>query len=70
MSKKTPPAIIQDQIRTYGLTYTPPTAGAHLTGFPAQDLSGAECQAFDTRQLEAALASGLYQINIPKENES
>ena len=63
MSKKTP--TIQDQLRINGLAYIGQN-GAHLTGYPAQNLSGEQCQAYTTLEIETMLASGLYQINEPK----
>ncbi|MCL4867754.1 MAG: hypothetical protein KJ063_02200 [Anaerolineae bacterium] len=51
----------QEQARRYGLVFV--ATGGHLTGIPARDLSGEECQGLDVKQLEAAISSGLYRIN-------
>lgn len=49
-------------IRKFGLRYVPPSKGLHITGFPARNLSGDDCARFNVKELEAAMASGLYEV--------
>lgn len=48
--------------RKMGLIYIG-TAGAHITGIPATDIAPNAVGQLTIKQIEAALSSGLYELN-------